>query len=150
MRKLIAVIAFMGISLCLHRLNAQRLVQQTAEADFNNDPSRSIHYVSPNTKQVNTTGDWRKHKRFKTAGWIALGVGVPLTLAGLITTIASVENPRVKSSTGEWLAGAGLISTIGSIPLFILSSKYKRRAKNQMIDVSFNFKGNGFSLLVQR
>lgn len=73
---------------------------------------------------------WKKHKTFKTLGWVSIGVGIPLTLVGAVSSIASADNPRVKQSTADVLAASGLLLTASSIPFFILSHKYKKKAKS--------------------
>ena len=106
---------------------AAQTANRTDPAGMNNTDHRPFIY--PREDSQKDLPDYRrKHKTYKTAAWISLGVGVPLTMAGIVVSVASIENPRVNSSTGEWMAVAGAVSTIGSIPLFILSHKYKKKA----------------------
>ena len=72
---------------------------------------------------------WRKHKTFQTLGWVSIGVGVPLTLLGLVTAIASTESESIHRGTYQWMIGSGAALTVSSIPLFILSHKYKKMAR---------------------
>ena len=73
------------------------------------------------------TGYIEKSKNQKTAAWVLLGGGVALIGTGFL-----VGNDKEASFddafTGALMAGIGVLSTIGSIPLFIASGKNKRRA----------------------
>ena len=71
-----------------------------------------------------------KSKKQKKTGWILLGSGVVATGAGLL--IAS--NSNVLSDDGGFASGsllvlAGTLTTISSIPVFIISGSNKRKAK---------------------
>lgn len=72
---------------------------------------------------------WKKHRTFKTLGWTALGIGIPLTFVGLVATAASIENSRINRNTGYWLMGSGAVLTVSSVPFFILSHRYRKMAK---------------------
>lgn len=72
---------------------------------------------------------WRKHTTFKTLGWVSVGVGVPLTLLGLVTAIASIESTSIHESTYEWMIGSGTVIAASGIPFFIFSHKYKKMAR---------------------
>jgi hypothetical protein len=72
---------------------------------------------------------WKKHKTFKTLGWTSLGVGITLTFAGLVAAIARIERPRTGSNAYLWLMGSGAAITLSGIPFFILSHKYKMKAR---------------------
>ena len=68
-----------------------------------------------------------KSKNQKTAAWILLGGGTALIGVGFL--IGDNKNSTFDdAATGTFLAGIGVLSTIGSIPLFIASGKNKRRA----------------------
>lgn len=70
---------------------------------------------------------WRKHKTFKSLGWVSIGVGVPVTLLGLVTVLAdSMGDSGSKHGSGNWVIGTGLTLTASSIPLFIFSHKYRK------------------------
>lgn len=75
-----------------------------------------------------TSDNWRKQKTFKVLGWVSIGVGVPLTFLGLVTAIASEEGESIRPGTPAWLIGSGALLSTASIPLFILSHKYKKKA----------------------
>jgi hypothetical protein len=84
-------------------------------------------YINPDYRE---TAYWKKHKTFKTLGWTALGVGVPLTFAGFVAAIAaSIGDSHISSNTYYWMLGSGGAITLSSIPFFILSHKYKKMAQ---------------------
>ncbi|RXK85757.1 hypothetical protein [Filimonas effusa] len=72
---------------------------------------------------------WRKHKTFKTLGWVSIGVGVPLTLLGFVTAIASTESDSIHPSAYQWMLGSGITLSASGIPFFIFSHKYKKMAR---------------------
>lgn len=68
-----------------------------------------------------------KSKNQKTAAWVLLGGGAVLIGTGFI--VGDGKNSSFDdAATGVFLAGIGVLSAIGSIPLFIASGKNKRRA----------------------
>ena len=68
-----------------------------------------------------------KSKNQKTAAWVLLGGGTALIGIGFL--IGDSKNSTFDdAATGAVLGGIGLLSTIGSIPLFIASGKNKRKA----------------------
>ena len=68
-----------------------------------------------------------KSKNQKTAAWVLLGGGAALVGTGLL--IGDSKNSTFDDAlTGAGLAGIGILSTIGSIPLFFASGKNKRKA----------------------
>ena len=71
----------------------------------------------------------QKSKNQKTAAWILLGGGAALIGTGFIVGDGK-DATFDDAATGAVLAGVGLLSTIGSIPLFIASGKNKRKAMN--------------------
>ncbi|MBC7875012.1 MAG: hypothetical protein H7Y01_13500 [Ferruginibacter sp.] len=90
------------------------------------------------------TGYLKKSKSQKTAAWILLGGGGLLATAGLavgmneavdqLSTLFTGEEQK-SSNTGAVLFYTGLASMAGSIPLFIASSKNKKKANS--ISASF-------------
>ena len=71
----------------------------------------------------------QKSKNQKTAAWVLLGGGTALIGLGFI--IGDGKNASFgDAAEGALLAGVGLLSTIGSIPLFIASGKNKKKAMN--------------------
>ena len=85
-----------------------------------------VHRLRPEYDK--TSEAWRKQKTFKALGWVSLGVGVPLTFLGLVTAIASEEGESIRPGTPAWLIGSGAVISSASIPFFILSHKYKKKA----------------------
>lgn len=91
-----------------------------------------------NPSPINTKEDYlKKSKSQKTAAWIVLGAGVVLTSAGFavelnnandaLIGLFSLQQPK-SSDVGGVLFFSGLAAMAGSIPLFIASSKNKKRA----------------------
>ncbi len=73
------------------------------------------------------TGYLQKSKHQKTAAFILLGGGSALIITGLL--IGNNQNSSFgDAETGVIVGGIGLLSAIGSIPLFIASAKNKRKA----------------------
>lgn len=95
----------------------------------------SVRRAKPETQTAvytydRNSEDWKKHKTFKTLGWVAIGVGLPVTFTGFVVAIASAFNSNIKWSTGAWLMGTGAAVTVASIPLFTLAHKYKKKARH--------------------
>ena len=91
--------------------------------------------IIKNLPAVNT--DYlQKSKRQKTAAWILLGAGGTLMVTGVIIPRGGLiheslfqktyKNDGIKST----LTSTGIVAILGSIPLFIASSKNKRKAAN--------------------
>lgn len=68
----------------------------------------------------------KKSKNQKTAAWVLLGGGAVLAGAGFLIG-DSKESSFNDASTGAVIGGIGVLSMIGSIPLFIASAKNKKR-----------------------
>src|SRR5258705_12673666 len=91
-----------------------------------------------NSRPVLNKQDYlKKSKNQKTTAWVLLGSGAALILVGdLIGN--SKESSFDDAGAGVVIAGAGVLSMLGSIPLFIASGKNKRKAmsmsfKNEMM-----------------
>lgn len=79
----------------------------------------------------------KKSKNQKTAAWIVLGGGIILTSAGMaiglnnatdvLIGLLSLEQPKSSNDGGVFFY-SGLAAMAGSIPLFIASSKSKKKA----------------------
>jgi len=68
----------------------------------------------------------QKSKNQKTAGWVLLGGGTALIVTGFI--VGNSENSTFDDAAmGATLAGVGVLSALGSIPLFVASGKNKRK-----------------------
>ena len=82
--------------------------------------------TNDNVPAVNT--DYlQKSKNQKTAAWVLLGGGTVLIGTGFLIGDRK-ESTFGDAATGAVIAGIGVLSTIGSIPLFIASGKNKRKA----------------------
>ncbi|MDZ4793759.1 MAG: hypothetical protein SGI83_05715 [Bacteroidota bacterium] len=86
-----------------------------------------------------TTDYLKKSRNQKTTAWILLSGGTTLVMVGMavglnevLTDIGNIgsNQPEKSSNVGEVLFYTGLASIAGSIPLFIASSKNKKKANN--------------------
>ena len=76
----------------------------------------------------------QKSKNQKTAGWVLVGGGTALIVTGFI--VGNSENSTFDdAATGATLAGIGVLSALGSIPLFIASGKNKKKAANMTTNI---------------
>ena len=90
-------------------------------------PTTSFCQKTNDTVPFVKTDYLTKSKNQKTAAWVLLGGGTALIATGFI--IGDGKNASFDDAAeGALLAGVGLLSTIGSIPLFIASGKNKRKA----------------------
>lgn len=80
----------------------------------------------------------QKSNKQRTAGWILLGGGAGLTGIGIIVTATTALGDLIEgdegSSGGPILMFTGLVSMVGSIPLFLAAGKNRRKA---MAAISF-------------
>jgi hypothetical protein len=96
-----------------------------------------------------------KSKNQKTAAWIMLGGGTLLFIGGMIAHsnyLEEVEDPfepLTEVSTGELAAFIGVLAAAGSIPLFIASSRNKRKAMSISLKNESAKQVNGNSLAVK-
>ena len=90
-------------------------------------PATSFCQKTNDTVPVIKTDYLVKSKNQKTAAWVLLGGGVALIGTGFLVGDGK-EASFDDAATGAVLAGIGVLSTIGSIPLFIASGKNKRSA----------------------
>jgi hypothetical protein len=90
-------------------------------------------------------------KTLKIAGWSALGVGIPIMVYGLGMAIGSVEDSRVSHKAANLVFASGAALTLSSIPLFIVSHHYKKKAVSVSLGSQQVFipRGNGFVSSVQ-
>jgi hypothetical protein len=72
-----------------------------------------------------------KSKQAKTTGWIMLGAGIGMTIAGLgiNTSGGIVDGDSTNNDEGLWLSYLGAATTVASIPFFISAGKNKRKAQ---------------------
>lgn len=97
-------------------------------------PATSFCQTTNDSLPVVKTDYLAKSKNQKTAAWVLLGGGTVLIGAGFL--IGDNKNSTFDdAATGALLAGIGVLSAIGSIPLFIASGKNKRKG----INMSANF-----------
>jgi hypothetical protein len=99
---------------------------------------------------------YKKSKSQKTLAWVFLGTGTAMIVGGMIAHfnyINDENNPFAgidgTFTTGEAIAGAGLLVASGSIPFFISSAKNKRRAKEGSVFIDMEhaeiLQGTAFS-----
>jgi len=76
----------------------------------------------------------QKSKRQKTGAWVLLIGGTALMGTGLL--IADSKNATFdQAGTGAIMFGIGFLADLGSIPLFIASSKNKKRAMKASVSL---------------
>ena len=97
--------------------------------------------TAPIQQQTTPNQNWKdsdlykKSKTQKTVAWVLLGSGTALFVGGLIAHynyLNNNDNPfaeLTETTTGEVVAGVGVLVASGSIPFFIASSKNKKKAK---------------------
>lgn len=99
--------------------------------------SASFGQTKPGDSPLLKTDYLKKSKNQKTAAWVLLSGGGLLSAIGLVITANDVTNDLVNifdpsyqqsSNTGPVLLVAGSITMLGSVPLFVASSKNYRRA----------------------
>jgi len=93
----------------------------------------------------------RTAKTLKIAGWTAMGVGIPMMVYGLWKARGSVDDSSINGDLGAVLMGSGAALTLSSIPLFIVSHHYKKKAVSVSLGSQQVFipRGNGFVSSVQ-
>lgn len=76
---------------------------------------------------------WEKHKKLRKYAFSVLGIGVCGTIAGWIGELSNTAytNSNWKEDGKAWdvVLGVGLGLTVSSIPLFVISHKNKKKAK---------------------
>jgi len=72
----------------------------------------------------------RLAKTLKIAGWTSLGVGVSSICIAVVRAVAGIETEKRQKDqkTANWVVVSGAILTAASIPLFIVSHHYKKKA----------------------
>lgn len=81
----------------------------------------------------------QKSKNQKTAAWLLVAGGAALIVSGGIVWVNHINEKAetdpfgaymeaYTTTTGDWIAVAGLVAAAGSIPLFIAGAKNKRKA----------------------
>ena len=76
---------------------------------------------------------WEKHKKLRKYAFSVLGIGVCGTIAGWIGELSNTAytNSNWKEDGKAWdvVLGVGIGLTVSSIPLFVISHKNKKKAK---------------------
>ena len=76
---------------------------------------------------------WKKHKKLRKYAFSVLGIGVCGTIAGWIGELSNTAytNSNWKEDGKAWdvVLGIGIGLTVSSIPLFVISHKNKKKAK---------------------
>jgi hypothetical protein len=90
-------------------------------------PATTFCQKTNDTVPVVKTDYLAKSKNQKSAAWVLLGGGVVLIGTGFLVGDGK-EASFDDAATGAVLAGIGVLSAVGSIPLFIASGKNKRKA----------------------
>lgn len=76
---------------------------------------------------------WKKHKKLRKYAFSVLGIGVCGTISGWIGELSNTAytNSNWKEDGKAWdvVLGVGIGLTISSIPLFVISHKNKKKAK---------------------
>jgi hypothetical protein len=74
--------------------------------------------------QFREAGYLRTHKILNTVAWMSLGTGIATASLGIAAVAASVETGKLV----KWPIPAGLSLIGASIPLFVISHHYKKKA----------------------
>ena len=79
------------------------------------------------------TKEWKTSKIFRIAGWSALGVGLPTAFYGAVGLAIDNQSGGIgKGNPFVAVLIAGGTLTLSSIPLFIVSHRYKKKAMNKV------------------
>lgn len=99
----------------------------------------------------------KKSKKQKTAAWILLGGGAIVSTIGTVIASNNVvdeigslfdDTHDAGYATGVSLMGVGIAAMAGSIPLFIVSGKNRRKAiaASVSIDIKRNYRAESFTI----
>ena len=99
------------------------------------------------SKPITKSDFLQKSKKQKTTAWVMLGGGASLVLIGDL--IGNSKNSSFDDAgTGVILGGIGVLSMLGSIPVFLASGKNKRRANAMSASIKMEktevIPGNGW------
>ncbi|WP_347923119.1 hypothetical protein [Pontimicrobium sp. SW4] len=84
-----------------------------------------------------------KKKSNNIAGWITLGGGAAMFIAGIGINLDPKQLASSQDNNkGLWLSYLGGATTLASIPLFIAAGKHKRKAKIQLQQGAVGFYNN--------
>ena len=70
----------------------------------------------------------KKRRTFKTLGWVSVGTGATLILVGAAAATGELLSGSSKNNS-EVIADIGLVAALASVPLFIMSHSYKKKAQ---------------------
>ncbi len=86
---------------------------------------------------------WKRHKKLKTYAFTTLGLGLCGTIIGFIGDVGNnaYTNSNWKNDGKAWdvVLGVSIGLTVSSIPLFVISHKNKKKAKES---VEFSLRGS--------
>ena len=117
--------------------------ETAATYEFTMPYGRMVKKEEPTYKQ---TVYWRKHKRLKRCAFSALGLGICGTFIGCVGVLYSNSYTTSNWNDGKaWdvVLGTGIGLTVSSIPLFIISHKNKKKAKEA---VTFSLRSSNIYL----
>ena len=93
--------------------------------------SQELESTRNETNQKSYDFHMAKHKKLKKTGFILLGSGVAATVVGALIASNSegIFDDSDNLGSGAILTTAGILTTISSIPVFIVSGSNKRKAE---------------------
>ena len=123
----ILLVLFVGLKIQA-QTNISFPADSTVHMGLNTDVQPVSFMTDNNAQQQEYRHYLRTAKILKIAGWTSLGVGIPTMFFGLLIT--AVENRDGPSTTniGVVVLSSGAVLTAASIPLFIVSHHYKKKA----------------------
>lgn len=96
------------------------------DSALNNVESHSLNYK--------TTKEWKRYKALRAVGWSALGLGIPVTLGGLVGVGVSAIDGDPYGGFIAILAAGGVL-TLSSIPILISAYHYRKKAKKIALEL---------------
>lgn len=81
------------------------------------------------------TAEWGKYKALRAVGWTAFGVGIPITLVGLVGGAISIFGGYNLSAPWIALLGTGGVLTLSSVPILISAYHYRNKAKKMSLNM---------------
>lgn len=94
----------------------------------------SLPVDNPVAFDYKNTSEWSTYKTLRAVGWSSLGVGVPMTLTGLLgIALSSINGGNGGPFIIVTAVGGGL--TVASVPLLITAYHYRHKAKKMALNV---------------